>query len=1716
MPVKLLQTLLEYQNSDPLWLKVPILSLVVFLIVWTVAPIKKSAIVRRVFRPFKTYIKIHEAEALMQGHKTPVRASMQTTTSHRLPRGRSLIYASLGLCQALVWSSIFWYSLIAMPLNLPSNDDHELLASSFVCGFAWTYATLRPAMHPKSTPPYDLFAIYCLLLLKAIEAIGVMAYQSYVYQINIFSYGIDLFASLLNSSVLVLLLIVVFTTHIAIPGETSGISREAIGTTISPEDYTTLWKWITFGWMTQLTKRESLYKEEDVWDLSPMMATKALYTKYAEVGKAYRDPSGKVTSSSFFWHWWACNSLDIILEFCLSMLSLLLDFASPLFLKLILDCITRLGRETSPVEARKLRAQAMIYAIAAFACSIAKAGSDLHHLFYGRRAATRTRNEVMVAIYDKAMRRRDVITPPAATDTKKGGDKNGPPAGGADAPKPEGEKKKEGADLGKLVNLMSTDTRTLERWVYMAYWFYSAPIQLVLSVVFLYQLLGWSAFAGVIIFVIIAPLNHLLSDKAMKIYQSMQEARDNKMSVLNEMVSEIKFIKFLASEDGWMKRAFEARAVELKLIRLSGYVDVLFSFVWNCAPVGVALLSFWAYTWNGHRLSVATAFTAVQLFAMLSQPLGALPMAFVQYLRLKVSIERIAAFMSEDEIDDEASSLKRNDTKLGREATDETMVENDKFGILNGFFLWSPPRKDDDEDKAKKAPKKKPWWRTKFWLKATVAEPVPSTIVSEITNPAIPPVNPVEEGDPIVDSSTVASGAVTPLPSSAADERQFELRDINIIFPPGELSLVTGPTASGKTALLRALLGEMYTMPTSEGSQPTQIFLPKYPTVLDKSTGLRNYVSYAAQTPWLEHLTIKENILFGSEFDEARYKQVLECCALNPDLDALEDGDETEIGERGVSLSGGQKARVALARAVYAPTKYVLLDDPLSAVDSHTARFLTDRLLQGPLLAHRTVILVTHHVELVLPGAGYIIRMLDGRIDTQGSVSELRKRGILQEIAAQEKKEIIASPEDPKVDEAPEKEKKKAKKLIEEEERAQGRVKWKIYVAYIKASAYATWVALLLFTFLGTAMEIGQKVWMQIWGDAYETAPAYTFSDLSLHIQKAERILFPVATLFSEQTIKTQALPSADEHPLFYVGGLALIGLLDILFAMFASIVLILGTYRASEILFEQLLRGVMRATMRWQDTTPTGRILNRLSKDFETIDTAIGMSFSITLKCLCSVLLSVLTVIAISPVFIIPGTFIAFTYVSISKIYLETSRPLKRLDSTTLSPIFASYRTTLEGLVTIRAFSAEHRFIDRMINKLDVTTKCYWSYWMMNRWTLVRFDSLGALTVLIVMSIVVAFGGNTAPQIINLFGSKVVAFQGKTGVSSGFEGLVIVSAMGFTMSVYWACRFLTQLELDLNSVERITEYLTLPQEPPYIIESNRPPAHWPSGTSSQEGFISVENLVIKYAPDLPPVLRGVSFQIKAQERVGLVGRTGSGKSTLATALLRFVEPDSGQIIIDGIDITSIGLFDLRSRVTFIQQDSVLFSGTIRENLDPFGDHTDEACLDVLRRVGLIDPSPTSTRPASIINADPAVNAEASPPSPTSTAGGDAAKQAIIKLDTTVTSSGSNFSHGQRQLIALARALLRKTSVVIMDEATSSIDFETDTKIQEALREEFGSSCVITIAHRLQTIMDYDRVIVMDAGTIVENGSPSELLADTDGVFHSMCVKAGITGAKES
>ncbi|KIM37758.1 hypothetical protein M413DRAFT_448273 [Hebeloma cylindrosporum] len=1643
--------------------------------------------VRRIFAsigtPFQRYLTLHEAEAIdIAALDDGEEMGRPVEISNFVPVWRTVVFVFVGIVQSFCWVAGGSYTLYEDPEHVWRG------AFSFLIATSWLYTAFRPITRPTPTPPFDLFSLYLILLAGAILQLGGIFFDHSVLSAPLPS-TLVITALIANLLSLLLLLAVTVSMPLAVPS--NRVVPNDIGRSVSPEDYTSLWGWITFSWIHPLVElgTHTTLDEKDVWNLSPTMQSRPIFVKFSSI---YR--------SSLLRRLWAANSLDLTLDFCLTFLSVVFNYTGPFFLKLILDLIDL--KNPTPES----RTRAYVYAFLAFACSLCKAQADVQHLWFGRRASTRIRSELMAAIYDKALKRKD-FSGIVNKDKKAEAGKAESVANGVETKeskrkskaKKKADKEKAakaddpqaGADVGKIVNLMAGDANRISQMISGLYFIYGAPFEILIAGIFLYQLLGLSAFAGFIILIAGWPLNSYIARRSIRIQKGALAARDTRMGVLNELIGAVKFIKFFAWEERWIARALDAREAEMKWMVKARINSVLFYLLWTCAPILVSIISFMTYVMRGNQLTISTAFTAIALFNMVRAPLNVIPSWIVQILQTGVALKRIAVYLEEDEVTDQVSSLKKDYSQPHLPG-----AEDDGLGLENATFKWNEVTEhvDRDTDKGK-----------------SNSGPLSPTESSEAD----------ETGTAVGDSVSERSAENT----DGNGERVFELRDISVRFPPGQLTVITGPTASGKTALLMAVLGELTLL-------NGRIIMSKEPSRVDEN-GLMHCISYAAQSPWLRHQSIKDNILFGYPFDEERYNAVVECCALKPDLEMLEDGDATEIGARGVSLSGGQKARVALARAVYARTKYVLLDDPLSAVDSHTSRFLYEKLLRGPLLANRTVVLVTHHVELVLPGAYYLVRMLDGRIDTQGTVKDLREQGILEGIehdtavdafkeqiaaaeatAAEEGTDIIATKVAADDDVAAA---KKPRKLVKDEHRETGGVKWSIYKSYLQASSYWTWVFLAFLVVLIQILGVSEKLWIKTWGEAYKTNGTdsvpniYAFQSIinpeyeipmtghqMYHYQHASNVYQNLPRATSLLGINW---PPASEHPLFYIGIYAAIGLASALCSVLSVTAQYTGALRASRILFKQLLVTVVRATFRFHDTTPQGRMLNRFGKDIETIDSSLAGSLQAVNSSLAGFFAAIITVAVVFPYFLIPAIFIGFAYRQLAIGYLNTGRDLRRMESNTRSPIFSDFGELLDGIVTVRAFSAEKRFLDNLHLKIDTTTKMWYSFWMTNRWLLLNFDALGAISVLVTMLFSIATLANGA----------------------GLAGLCITSAMAFTGSVYWACRFWTALELDLNSVERVIEFLKLPQEPPAIIESNRVPAYWPS-SANNDSLITVEDLEIKYAPDLPAVLHNVSFTLKAGERVGLLGRTGSGKSTLAMSILRFVDPTSGRILVDGIDISKIGTHDLRSRLTFIPQDATLFSGTLRDNLDPFAEHDDAECLDVLYRVHLISESAQTSHRTSREQSASSSRNPSRPPSilgqddtfdTLSVATTDVDSKSSITLDTKVSPGGTNFSQGQRQLIAMARALLRRSSIIVLDEATSSIDFATDSKIQATIRQEFTDSLLLTVAHRLRTVIDYDRLIVLDKGQIVEFDTPWNLIRKEDGVFRNMCLKSGSFGELE-
>ncbi|GAA5856811.1 hypothetical protein JCM8547_008855 [Rhodosporidiobolus lusitaniae] len=1622
----------------------------------------------------------------------------------------------LGAYEALAWTAGSVWTAVSVLKTGGGKEGWESVGGLAGIALGWAVSTLLLLplrLHPvnfQAPVPFLHFLFYSThLVFLLLHIISLALHHPYTFDT-------DIYLTLVHGATLAALLAVC----VSMPVQPTPVPEPIVAPTApaadvperevddskdeivmkSPEPSVTLGSWMIFSWVGGLLEsgKKGKLGYRDVWQLPTTMMSEGLERSAARL------TSTRVIPRIFF-----NNSLDLILSITLGLTGSALSYLSPYFLRNILDSLS------SPDPNPALRQSAYIYALLAFLSQIAKAEVDLQQLSTERRAIIRAKTQLTGEVYGKALRRRDMsgVVVKKEEEEKKasGGGKNGKDGKkGADGKKkkalPEGRGT---SSTGKIASIFGGDVNKVSMQLMSLSSIVGAPFELAIATFFLYQLLGWSTFVGLTAMAAAIPLNHMLVSRRMKIHRTMLSARDARLEVLNELIQAVRFIKSCATEEDWLARVFSARETELRHLLRTRMNNLMINALWNGAPDLVTVISFATYTLvQKKELTVSVAFTSLALFAMVRAPMTMLPMSIVNLSQTWVSIQRIEQFFGEQEIEPWVSALNNHG------ASSSSASDLPGVGIDNGTFVYSEEGKRKNGDD----------------------EPAPS--IGET-------------------AALLPSGVTTPEP-------QFELKGINVSFPPGKLSLVCGATGSGKSSLFLALLGEMTTVSGTIRLKKGTVGSPL------NEHGLYDGVAYSAQLPWLRHASIKENILFGSPFDKERYQAVTEACALRSDLAIFSAGDETEIGERGISLSGGQKARVALARAIYSRANTVFLDDPLSAVDSHTARHLF-KCLRGPLLEHRTVVLVTHHISLCLSAAEYVVRMSEGRVVLQGKVNELDKAELTTELVEgdeeaedaetddkKEKDGKEVTEDDPREVEAaaaatlapsagPTREPspsiaappvegaaKSTGKIVETEERAKGRVKWKVYALYLTSAGWLTWSMMIFLIILGRVGRVADRTWFKYLGESYRSSdsvlirlfmPAqHQLALTSFDAQSAD--LFDLHDNSSSTQHGIFKFPSASDNVEFYLIGYFLICVANLLITVVGILSAFQGSFRASRLLFTSSLRRVVYAPFAYFDRTPSGRILNRFSQDFNTIDGSLVDSFRITMTHLSSFVVNVVVIVVVSPSFILPAVLIVATYVYYAALFVRTSRDLRRLESNARSPIFSKFGETLQGIVTCRAFAAERRFVQELYKQVDTMQAVGYASAMANRFLLWRFDCLGAFAI--GLTTVLALGA---------------------GASPGTAALAITSAQGLVQSIYWASRFVSQLEVDLNAVERVVQVLDIEQEPEQIVASNRPPASWPSSV----GGISLENLTIAYAPNLPPVVKGVSIDIPPRAKVGLVGRTGSGKSTLAMSLLRFVDPREGRIVIDGIDVTKIGLNDLRKAVTLIPQEAVLFSGTVRSNLDPFNVHTDADCLEVLERTGLTNataatsmantPIP-SVRPSRSASPAPGAGPSASVPALAETGDGrllvpkpgeghgsglgeasgavsEASSTAVgqvagagsvgrlsVTLETPVSAGGNNFSAGQRQLLALARALLRRSQVIIMDEATASVDFETDQKIQHVIRDEFADALVLTVAHRLLTIVDYDLILVLDQGKVLEYDSPASLLRKKEGTFRKMAEKA--------
>ncbi|XP_014612658.1 PREDICTED: multidrug resistance-associated protein 1 isoform X6 [Polistes canadensis] len=1133
--------------------------------------------------------------------------------------------------------------------------------------------------------------------------------------------------------------------------------------------------------------------------------------------------------------------------------------------------------------------------------------------------------------------------------------------------------------LGEIVNLMSVDAQRFMDLTAYINMIWSAPLQIVLALSFLWEKLGPAVLAGLAVMIVLIPINALIANKVKTLQIRQMKDKDDRVKLMNEVLNGIKVLKLYAWEPSFEEQILHIRKKEIQVLKEAAYLNAGTSFIWSCAPFLVSLVSFATYVLIDEKnvLDSETAFVSLSLFNILRFPLSMLPMMIGNIVQAYVSIKRINKFMNTEELD--PNNVQHDPSEL------HPLI------IENGSFTWDMENND---------------------------KPI--------------------------------------------------LKNINMTIEQGQLVAVVGSVGSGKSSLISAFLGEM--------------------DKLNGRVNTKGSVAYVSQQAWIQNATLQDNVLFGKPLNKALYNRVIDACMLGPDLEMLPAGDQTEIGEKGINLSGGQKQRVALARAVYNESDIYFLDDPLSAVDSHVGKHIFENVVgPGGLLKKKTRVHITHDI-VYLPEVDNIFVLKDGEITESGTYKQLMdKRGAFAEFLMQHLQEVhtddgsdadlneIKQQLESKMGTQELQEKltraisrisesqsesgsitdrrslngslkrqystesqqsvnllsgknikdkaalqpKKGEKLIEIEKAETGSVKWKVYSHYFKSIGWFLSISTIIMNAVFQSFSIGSNVWLSKWSD--------------------DNMTLVNGTVVNEESRRDM-----------YLGVYGALGFGQAMASFFCDLAPQLGCWLAARQMHIMMLRAVMRAPLTFFDTTPTGRIISRFAKDVDILDTSLPPQISDSIYCLFEVIATLFVISFSTPEFVAVIVPIGFIYYFIQRFYVATSRQLKRLESISRSPIYSHFSESVTGAQTIRAFGVQERFIHESESKVDFNQICYYPGIIANRWLAIRLEMVGNLII---------------------FFSALFVVLGRDTISAGFVGLSVSYSLQITQTLNWLVRMTSDVETNIVAVERIKEYGETPQEAPWVVPETAPPKEWPV-----TGQVEFKDYKVRYREGLDLILHGLTFTIKGGEKVGIVGRTGAGKSSLTLSLFRILEAAGGKIIIDGVDVAKLGLHDLRSKLTIIPQDPVLFSGTLRMNLDPFDQHTDDEVWRALEHAHL------KSFVQNLLNG----------------------------LLHEVSEGGDNLSVGQRQLICLARALLRKTKVLVLDEATAAVDLETDDLIQRTIREDFKDCTVLTIAHRLNTILDSDRVIVLDKGLIIEYDAPEVLLRNSSSAFYSMAKDAGL------
>ncbi|KAF7277951.1 hypothetical protein GWI33_009066 [Rhynchophorus ferrugineus] len=1043
---------------------------------------------------------------------------------------------------------------------------------------------------------------------------------------------------------------------------------------------------------------------------------------------------------------------------------------------------------------------------------------------------------------------------------------------------------------GEIVNLMAVDAQKFMDLTAYLNMIWSAPLQICLSMYFLWQELGPSVLAGLAVMIILIPVNGFIANKSKVLQIKQMKNKDERVKLMNEVLSGIKVLKLYAWEPSFENQVLKIRDKEIKVLKQAAYLNAGTSFIWSCAPFLVVLATFVSFIFSDKNniLTPERTFKSLTLFGTMSMPMGLLPILLVY--TVEVSLVTFATYVLVDEQNQLDAS--------------KAYVSISFFNILR-FPLSMLPMMVSNMVQTYVSVQ-----RINTFMNAEELDP------NNVSHD--------QSDDPLVIENGNFSWGEDPI-----------LKNINIKIASKTLTAVVGSVGSGKSSLISAFLGEM-----------------------DKISGWVNTygkIAYVSQQAWIQNATLRDNILFGKTYDK--------------------------------------KVRLYLFidYVISAVVFTFFLDDSVNTATTVELDELKDQLIQSTEVGRQQVVRHRSRVSESLSETGSS-HGLNGSLQRQKSEDSTKSH----------RKGSSGGQGD---------------KLIDAEKSETGSVSWNVYKHYLGSIGVLVVICTVILNMCFQAFSIGSNVWLGIWADD--------------------------STIFQNDTVDTAKRD-------LYLGVYGALGIGQVVVIFFAALALFVGALNAAKKQHFTLLNNILRAPgPLFFDVTPVGRILNRFSKDVDTLDTVLPMTLRGWINCLFSVIGTLAVTSIATPLFIVVIIPIALLYYFIQRFYVATSRQLKRLESVSRSPIYSHFGETVTGVQAIRAFNQQDRFIRESEQKVDLNQVCYYPSIISNRWLAVRLEMIGNLIILFA-ALFAVLGKDQLPALV---------------------GLSISYCLQITQTLNWLVRMTSDVETNIVAVERIKEYAEVRQEAAWELPNQIMSSAWP-----ETGSVSFKNFSVRYRPGLDLVLKGLSFTVNGSEKVGIVGRTGAGKSSLTLSLFRIIEAAEGQITIDGVNIATLGLHTLRSRLTIIPQDAVLFSGSLRMNLDPFDSHSDEEVWRSLEHAHL----------KSFVKGLPA------------------------GLNHEVTEGGENLSVGQRQLICLARALLRKTKVLILDEATAAVDLETDDLIQRTIRTEFKSCTVLTIAHRLNTIMDSDRVIVLDKGRIVEFDTPSSLLAQSNSIFYGMCKDAGL------